>query len=96
MWPWIWTIPCGKAFYRDDGPNNVRIRHDRLYILKLLKARGIMIAMVSKNDPADIPVIEGLLNVKQIGTLYDVPNPFADEMYPYKDLFVNEKDRLDG
>jgi FkbH-like protein len=50
-----------------------------------------MIAMCSKNDPADIPVIEGLLNVKQIGTLYDVPNPFADEIYPYKDLFVAKK-----
>lgn len=80
-----------EGILRDDGPNKLRLRHDRLYILKLLKARGIMITICSKNDPTDQSLIENILNVKEIGVLYDVPNPFADEVYPYKDLFVLKK-----
>jgi FkbH-like protein len=80
-----------EGILRDDGVNNLRLRHDRLYILTLLKKRGILIAICSKNDPEDEQIISDLLNIQEVKVLYDVPNPFAADHYPYKDLFVVKK-----
>ena len=52
----LWT-----GILREDGPSGVVLRHQVLRALKILARRGILLAVCSKNDPAELDHLEELL-----------------------------------
>lgn len=46
---------------REDGPDGVKVRHHRARALKVLARRGILLAVCSKNDPAESDHLPDLL-----------------------------------
>ncbi|MEX0596728.1 MAG: HAD-IIIC family phosphatase, partial [Candidatus Paceibacterota bacterium] len=56
------VLDCDNTLWdgiiREDGPEKVKLRKRYIEILYMLSQRGILLCLASKNDPADIKVME--------------------------------------
>lgn len=61
-----------SGILREDGPSGLSVRRHRVRALRYLMARGILVAVCSKNDPAERELLEGLLTTAFVDGLVDV------------------------
>lgn len=61
-----------SGILREDGPAGVSVRRHLVKALRYYMARGILVAICSKNDPAEAPLLPDLLGADVVDALVDV------------------------